>query len=287
MNRMRSSKLNSKEKEQTNEGKKKKSCSPDSLSSPALRNSVYGNAGLSEQEAYKIDQDLWLEHLFDQMIGDEGNDFYSNHFASHWESGGSVFYDSNGLQTMSEEEYAAYIRKGMYEKKHKHKLNKQREQQEARHQKFKEKEREKARIFLEEQERNQRRKEKRTLRRQMMMKEQREIYYTRWQNFDSNSQDIIKAKNIPWPIENVKEISKGNLDEFLFSGIENRKQKRTILRQEQIRFHPDRWLKWLGRMEPGKETQKIMDRVNEISRLLNTLWEEREKEQVQEMVHSN
>ncbi|CAG8531897.1 3543_t:CDS:1, partial [Ambispora leptoticha] len=154
--------------------------------------------------------------------------------------------------------------------------------QEARRRKEKKKEKERARILAEEEEREQRRREKIARRYREKIKKKRELYFNMWKNFDIDAFSTIKAENIPWPYynqddDNTKKISKEGITEFLFdndSADINEPDRRRILRQEQIKFHPDRWHRWIAKMQSEQEKNKILDRVNKISQILNALWNE-------------
>jgi len=102
------------------------------------------------------------------------------------------------------------------------------------------------------------------------------LYFSRWKNFDKEND--IKSKHIPWPVDDPKNITQDSIVEFLFSGVSSTESRRSILRQEQIRFHPDRWQKWTRKMRSEKEKLKIMDRVNQVSQALNALWEGRNED---------
>ncbi|RIB13749.1 hypothetical protein C2G38_2097569 [Gigaspora rosea] len=105
--------------------------------------------------------------------------------------------------------------------------------------------------------------------------ERRALYLARWNQFDVNGQSSIEFKDIPWPTADIKRPSKDSIDDFLLSGIEDNSEIRTILRQEQIRFHPDRWHRWIKRVPTERQKKKIMETVTEISRTINVLYEER------------
>ncbi|CAG8633798.1 3223_t:CDS:2, partial [Scutellospora calospora] len=103
----------------------------------------------------------------------------------------------------------------------------------------------------------------------------RASYFASWNQFDINGQSSIEFKDIPWPTANIKKLSKGDVEDFLLSGVENNSEIRSILRQEQIRFHPDRWHRWIRRIPTEIQKKKIMETVTEVSRTINVLCEER------------
>ncbi|CAG8610419.1 20795_t:CDS:1 [Cetraspora pellucida] len=210
----------------------------------------------------------WLQHLFDVLAEDEV-DHYSNRLYYEGET-----CDPKGIDRMSEDDYAAFIRKGMYEKQHKQELKEQRKKEEE----FKQKQRAKQRRMAEmqaEQQRLMRHYQAEQIRLQEMKHERRASYLARWNQFDINGQSSIMFKDIPWPTADIKRLSKVDVEDFLLSTIKDNSEIRSILRQEQIRFHPDRWHRWIKRMPSERQKKKIMETVTDISRIINVLCEER------------
>ncbi|CAG8555239.1 12547_t:CDS:1 [Dentiscutata erythropus] len=211
-----------------------------------------------------MDNEQWRQHLFDVMAEDEC-DYYPN---SYYEE---RTWDSKGIDNLSEDDYAAFIRKGMYEKQHEQELKDRRKREDE----FKQKQRIKQRKLAEMQAEQQRLIRHEQARLQEIRHERRALYLALWNQFDVNGQSSIEFKDIPWPTADIKKLSKVSVEDFLLSGIEDNSEIRSILRQEQIRFHPDRWHRWIRRVPTEKQKKKIMETVTEISRTINVLCEEK------------
>ncbi|CAG8457743.1 1516_t:CDS:1, partial [Dentiscutata heterogama] len=207
----------------------------------------------------------WTQHLFDVMAEDEF-DYYQNSFYYEERT-----YDSKGIDSLSEDDYAAFIRKGMYEKQHEQELKDRRKREDE----FKQKQKIKQRKLAEMQAEQQRLMRHEQARLQEIRHERRALYLARWKQFDVNGQSSIEFKDIPWPTADIKRLSKVSVEDFLLSGIEDNSEIRSILRQERIRFHPDRWHRWIRRVPTEKQKKKIMETVTEISRTINVLCEEK------------
>lgn len=78
----------------------------------------------------------------------------------------------------------------------------------------------------------------------------------------------IKYKDVPWPFtDNVSEVKT-----VMFNGVTNDKETyKKCLRDEQIRWHPDKFEQKLGKRLFEGDRNKIMERVKEISQELNKL----------------
>ncbi|CAG8540516.1 13244_t:CDS:2 [Ambispora gerdemannii] len=213
------------------------------------------------EDEYSVEKEEWFNLLFEEMAYDEGDQFWSGHFFEQWETGESYINDHDGLHQMTEDEYAAYMRQGMYERQNAQEIKEERDRQEARQRKEKKRERERARILAGEEERELKRREKVERRYREKIKKKRELYFSMWKSFDVDAYSTIKEEIIGFLFDN----DDANINEL---------DRRRILRQEQIKFHPDRWHRWIAKMQPEQEKNKILDRVNRISQILNALWDE-------------
>lgn len=83
-----------------------------------------------------------------------------------------------------------------------------------------------------------------------------------------NGKDLIKFKDVPWPfLTNVSEVKT-----VMFSCVLSDKEAyKKCLREEQIRWHPDKFIQKLGKRLFDDDRDKIMERVKEISQELNRL----------------
>ncbi|CAG8665229.1 5939_t:CDS:2, partial [Ambispora leptoticha] len=76
---------------------------------------------------YSVEKEEWYSLLFEQMAYDEGDQFSTEYFFEQWETGEAYSNHHDGLHRMTEDEYAAYMRQGMYEKQNAQKLKEERE----------------------------------------------------------------------------------------------------------------------------------------------------------------
>ncbi|CAG8534274.1 2892_t:CDS:1 [Acaulospora morrowiae] len=206
----------------------------------------------------------WLEHLFDVMAEDD-EDFSSMSYAE------DSSYVATGIDDMSEEDYANYIRRGMYEKQHEQELREQRKREEKLRKRDEEKRKMMDKLKAEEEMRLKREQEKKA----RLRHENRALYLNRWSQFDVKGESPIEFADIPWPVDDIIHLTRKNIEEFLLSGIESDSEIKSTLRREQIRFHPDRWHRFDKRIPTDKQRKKIMNTVTEISRMVNVLIEER------------
>ncbi|CAG8515345.1 7319_t:CDS:10 [Diversispora eburnea] len=181
------------------------------------KNKSYGNCDGNYEEKH---EKPWVEHLFD-IMAEDNEDFSSMFYQETINSSSSSYtYERvSEINDMSEEEYANYIRKGMYEKQH----------------------------------------------------EQENEYFKKWNEFDIKGDSIIKFQDIPWPIKDITKLTRKNVEEFLLYGINDRLEIKSMLRNEQIRFHPDRWQRFIKRIPTDKQREKIMNTVTEISRTQSSI----------------
>ncbi|CAC5391917.1 NFKBIL1 [Mytilus coruscus] len=78
----------------------------------------------------------------------------------------------------------------------------------------------------------------------------------------------IKFNDVPWPFNSdVKEIKNVMFQSALCAGEKYKKR----LREEQVRWHPDKFQQKYGKQLHEKDKHKIMERVKEISQELNRL----------------
>ena len=79
---------------------------------------------------------------------------------------------------------------------------------------------------------------------------------------------VLGYSDIPWPFD--KGVT--DMEQFLFGGMDRQSEEYTkYVKVQQVRWHPDRFLQKCGdRLKEG-EKDRIINRVNEISQVLNAL----------------
>ncbi|KAK9761446.1 hypothetical protein K7432_013645 [Basidiobolus ranarum] len=227
----------------------------------------------ASSSSFKPDLD-WQQHFFDVMAEDEGQDRWDNYFEHrNWRGNG------NKIDTLDDEEYREYVVSGMYARRHAAEIEEKKRRDEAR--KARKRDREEARKKWEKEESKLRdeRLRKREIRREVEMEQARKEYYSRWGQVKLDK-DELNFFSIPWPTAEVSEkalssdtFTISSLREFFLSPNITSTEQRKIVRQEQLRWHPDKFTQVFGeRFSNGKERHIIQKSVQSISQALNELW---------------
>ncbi|KAJ3570294.1 hypothetical protein NP233_g4500 [Leucocoprinus birnbaumii] len=264
----------------------------------------------------ELDEMRFREKMFDAFADDERldslearlNDYA--HVPDRWRTGTSssskarvnVFEDDEWLkmdpQAMDEEEYAEWIRMGMYRKTHADEYAEQQRQKAARaarRAEEKKKREETARLAKAAEEE---RKAKKLVRDARRWAYARDAYHEKWKILlDSNNSDTPDAEagfvDIPWPVlEAHKERSKHRSGEsvavtvedltveaisaFLLPGgrPEGDRSKKEVLRETFLRFHPDKFEGRFLRTVRVGEQEVVREGIGRVVRALNTLMAE-------------
>ncbi|KAL0931789.1 uncharacterized protein CTRU02_212743 [Colletotrichum truncatum] len=205
------------------------------------------------------------ESLFDAMADDEG--------AAYWEGvyGQPIHVYSNErpgpqgeLERMTDEEYATHVRQKMWEKTHQGLLDERARREEARKRKSEEEKRNKR--LQEDMERSLRRGEER--RKKKMWASLWEDYVQGWSGWTGD------VEGIPWPVESGRrrDISEKEVRRFIVNGLAveeiGEKEFATKLREERVRWHPDKMQQKLG----GQVDDAIMKDITAIFQIIDKLW---------------
>ncbi|KAJ4116280.1 hypothetical protein NW768_011069 [Fusarium equiseti] len=205
------------------------------------------------------------ESLFDAMADDEG--------AAYWEGvyGQPVHVYSNErvgptghLEQMTDEEYATYVRQKMWEKTHaglleeraRHEDAKKRKAEEDRH----------AQKLQEDMDRSIRRGEERRERRRWAQRW--EGYTNAWTGWNGT------PVTIAWPVESgrLEDIEEATVRKFFVKGLNpqdiGEKVFVTKLREERVRWHPDKIQQKLG----GEVDGDTMKGVTAVFQIIDKLW---------------
>ncbi|KAJ7583308.1 hypothetical protein C8J56DRAFT_710495, partial [Mycena floridula] len=210
------------------------------------------------------------------------------HIPRHW--GGDISEDQflgTDPQFLDDEEYAEWIRKGMYKKSHAQEYaEQQRKEEERKARRLKEKavRAETRRLEKAAEEERRKRKKEKDQRKQDYAREEYEI---RWQNLrDSGDTSFLAFSDIPWPILSahkqkrdstrtpvisLEDLTTEAISSFLFGDTKSRKDK---LRETFLRFHPDKFEgRLMGRVKQG-DREKVKNALGQVVRILNDLMAE-------------
>jgi hypothetical protein len=178
---------------------------------------------------------------------------------------------AGGLKELDEEEYAEYIRDGMYRRKHAKDIAFQEERMKAweEAQAKEEKAREEMRAAKR---RKQEEKDKEDAGRALA--EARTTWEDSWVN--ALTQSDVTSRDLPWPIYPGPEITKGSVQHFLFQDSEKEeasKRLRTALR----RYHPDRFFssRHFTNVTAEKDKVAVTAAVEKIAKILSDLVNDR------------
>ncbi|OIW34086.1 hypothetical protein CONLIGDRAFT_554377, partial [Coniochaeta ligniaria NRRL 30616] len=211
------------------------------------------------------------ESLFDAMADDEGAAYWEGvygqpiHVYPRDRPSGSTDAETGELERMTDDEYATFVRRKMWEKTHAGLLEERarREEEKSR----KEKGREEARRIAEEMERSLRRGEER--RRRRVWKAGWERYSAAWAGWDGG------VEGLPWPTRGGKreEVGvEGEVREFFEKGLDREelgeKEFSARLKEERVRWHPDKVQQKLG----GTVEGDVMKDVTAIFQIIDRLW---------------
>ncbi|KAK1751696.1 hypothetical protein QBC47DRAFT_74262 [Echria macrotheca] len=206
------------------------------------------------------------ESLFDAMADDEG--------AAYWESvyGQPIHVHQppkGTLERMTDDEYAAYVRQKMWEKTHaglvEERARREREKEEQRRRD------EEGRRIAEEMERSLRRGEER--RRRRGWKVAWEVYLGKWEGWDGRT-----VEGIPWPRRTEEEaMDEDGVRAFFVNGLAldelGEKEFAARLKDERVRWHPDKMQQRLG----GTVEGGVMKDVTMIFQVIDRLWNDTRK----------
>ncbi|KAJ0298865.1 hypothetical protein COL516b_009667 [Colletotrichum fioriniae] len=168
------------------------------------------------------------------------------------------------LERMTDEEYSQHVRQKMWEKTHQGLLEERARREEARKRK---KEEEKInRKLQEDMERSLRRGEERRKKRAwVQLWEDYTRGWTEWAN---------SVDKIPWPVESGRrrDINEKEVRRFIVNGLGlddiGEKEFAAKLREERVRWHPDKMQQKLG----GQVDDEVMKDITAIFQIIDKLW---------------
>lgn len=230
-----------------------------------------------EQIKKELEEANFRAKLFDAMDDDERLDsiqarFNAYHVPDRWQDSGPSNSTDNP-SGMDEDEYAEWVRRGMWERRH---------QAEIEEQKRREKEREEKKSQARKAERERRRMEEETRQRRREREADKsrqayDAYLSAWSLLAARAMTngTLYLKDIPWPLHSpltaVSDITSEAISAFLFSTNRPRKQ---LIREALLIYHPDRFEKWASLIEDEGEQRLAREAAGTVSRILNSLAEQ-------------
>jgi hypothetical protein len=249
------------------------------------RESLFDGIDAAETDlpAPGIDE-AFRESLFDALADDEG--------AAYWESVYGqpvhIYPDTKPgpdgkLERMTEEEYAEYVRRKMWEKSHQHILEEREAKERARQKKKEQRAHLDENLGHEEQEREHiRRQMEESLKRGAERKKAREAaaawetYTKKWEELKSAQYIAEEADHrdlIPWPVVSgkAKHVSMEEIEHFLHNSSAWKDDAAALLKIERVRWHPDKMQQRFGQ-HIDLDTMKL---VTAVFQVIDRLWTER------------
>ncbi|GAA98786.1 uncharacterized protein L969DRAFT_18403 [Mixia osmundae IAM 14324] len=238
------------------------------------REDVDEDAYLSEHLAHLIDDNAaqedeeraYKQKIFDALGEDEGVDPWL------WDAqySGPEPQDPNSttIHTMTDDEYADYIRRGIWERSHKEDIARAEEGQRRRAQQHAERQRARQAFQSEEAKRMAKLRAETSKVDQKKLRQARAAYAEAWASLLSGETALRRADDISWPVLPTR-ITLDALRYFLLDG-EPEDQHKRIVRSSQRIFHPDRFSRWLHIL-PSNEQQSTREKALKVSQYLNDL----------------
>ncbi|EJU04916.1 hypothetical protein DACRYDRAFT_104809 [Dacryopinax primogenitus] len=213
---------------------------------------------------------------FDELAYDAGQDSaqaaYARHVPSRWGRSGAP-------AEMEEEEYAEWVRRGMWRRTHMQEVEeaeaaaRQREEREKERRAFREREKREAR------ERERRREVRRREKELKGKLDAWEAYERGWGRMAELER--VRWEDVPWPVfehpSAPEELTGERMREFLFSDAHSSgKGKKERVREALLRWHPDKFEgRWMGRVREG-EREMVREGMGRVVRFLGELGKEKD-----------
>ncbi|KAF4543125.1 uncharacterized protein LTHEOB_6859 [Lasiodiplodia theobromae] len=248
---------------------------------PSAYDDAYTATTRSDQ--YMDPDAAFRESLFDALADDEGAAYWEGVYGQPIHTYPIEHQTPTGeLERMTDEEYAEYVRRKMWEKSHQHILE-ERERQDKERQKRKADEkaqRERTRYMQEEHDSFQRSVEA-SLKRgeeRKAKKKWKEVWarYTKeWEDIAAGTADngLAVKDLLPWPVESgkVKHVSKDEVEHFFRSVPLGEEELATQIKAERVRWHPDKIQHKFGERGIDEATMKA---VTAIFQVIDRIWSE-------------
>ncbi|PHH68418.1 hypothetical protein CDD82_571 [Ophiocordyceps australis] len=238
-----------------------------------------GSPGCVPEPAPLDPESAFRESLFDAMADDEGAAYWEHVYGQPIHMYPKERIGPTGeLERMTDDEYAAYVLRKMYEKTHAGLIEertrrkaaqlRKEEERRQRHQKQREEEA-RLRAEMEASLRNGARD------RHKQWAQQWSEYAQAWLVWDGN------VATLPWPVKRRKagRVAEGEVRAFFRNGLGldgleeddlGRDNLMARLKQERVRWHPDKMQQRLG----GQVDQAVMRDITAIFQLVDALWDE-------------
>lgn len=236
------------------------------------------------------------ERLFEAMREDEPAEDDLYYVPDRWRTTAATNVNSRGatitsiqlpqghsVNGLTDEEYAEYMRNGMWRKSHAEALKAAEERDKARAQREKEARERRERARREEAERLRKLAQAKTQKQKEHIEAEREAYRQKWTALQASPKDAqLSYADFPWPLNaSSGSVSKKAISDFLFASTSaeddvedqvDEKLRKQALRAAVLAYHPDRFDRFVQRV-PEKHDQREQVRAMglRVSQILNEL----------------
>ncbi|KAL1649904.1 hypothetical protein SLS58_001280 [Diplodia intermedia] len=248
---------------------------------PSAYDDTYTATTRSDQ--YMDPDAAFRESLFDALADDEGAAYWEGVYGQPIHTYPIEQQTPTGeLERMTDEEYAEYVRRKMWEKSHQHILEeRERQEKERQRRKAEEKAQRESTGRMHEEHESFQRKVEASLKRgaerksKRMWKEVWASYTKGWENIATGAvdKDLGVEDLLPWPVETgkVKNVSKEEVEHFFRSVPLEGDDIATHLKTERVRWHPDKIQHRFGERGIDEATMKA---VTAIFQVIDRMWSE-------------
>jgi hypothetical protein len=234
-----------------------------------------------EQIKRELEEANFRAKLFDAMDDDDRLDsiqarFNAYHVPDRWQESEPSTSTTNPNH-MDEDEYVEWIRRGMWERRHKQEVEEQQRQEkekEDRKSEARKHERERRRMEDEIRQRHREHKARR-------LKDAYDAYLSSWSLLaaKSLSKGYLSLGDIPWPMSppptTTSDITSDLISSFLFADLSSaEKPRKQRIREALLIYHPDRFEKWASLISDERERALAREAAGAVSRSLNSLAEQ-------------
>ncbi|CAG8598826.1 6839_t:CDS:1 [Acaulospora colombiana] len=229
----------------------------------------------------ELEEAKFRAKLFDAMEDDERLDSIEARFNDYrvperWQYPSTSNSVNENPDYMEEDEYAEWVRRGMWERRHKKEMEEEERQQRLREERKAKAERDRRRQRQREDEARQK---ARDLASQELSKAF-DSYLSAWASLANRSSNRpLRFDDIPWPMtpspRSPEQITKEAISSFLLSASHspNRPRKQRI-RDALFLYHPDRFEKWASMMVDPEQGTMTREAAGRVVRFLNSLAEQ-------------
>lgn len=203
--------------------------------------------------ATNYDPDDFTERLFDAMADDEGRDYWQSVYHQ-------PIHDFPAQKDMTDDQYATFVRRGMWERTHKEKADAQRRQSRG----SKDQEQRESRKTQQSDGDHMR---KTNARLQETLERRWRTYLEDWEKL---GQTAWSMRSVPWPVAtgSYKDINPESVAQFLsFAGPVKALAKEELRR----RWHPDRFQQRAEKHVTKSDQVVVLKAVTLISQILNNI----------------